>query len=109
MRQPHAPRRVAGLGCRGGAVVSPGCGTTVMPGRPKRPAPCSVTVTVTVAATPLAPMPIPAGGSFELAFPLPASVVGAPAMPVMIEVSRTFRAGADIRDLGLAFGEFEVR
>ena len=68
-----------------------------------------VTVTVTVAGAPLAPMPIPAGGSFELAFPLPASVVGAPSMPVAIEVSRTFRVGADIRDLGLAFGEFEVR
>jgi hypothetical protein len=40
---------------------------------------------------------------------LPAAVVGQPAMQVEVEVSRTFRAGADIRDLGLAFGEFEVR
>ena len=68
-----------------------------------------VTVTVTAGGALLAPMPIPAGGSFELAFPLPASVVGTPDMPVVIEVSRTFRVGADIRDLGLAFGEFEVR
>jgi hypothetical protein len=30
-------------------------------------------------------------------------------MQVVVEVSRTFRSGADIRDLGLAFGEFEVR
>jgi len=30
-------------------------------------------------------------------------------MQVVVEVNRTFRAGSDIRDLGLAFGEFEVR
>jgi hypothetical protein len=68
-----------------------------------------VTVTVTVDGSTLAPMAIPAGGSFELAFPLPAAVVGKPAMAVVVDVSRTFRAGADIRDLGLAFGEFEVK
>jgi hypothetical protein len=68
-----------------------------------------VSVAVTVDGLPLAPMPIPAGGSFELAFPLPAAVLGKPEMAVTVEVSRTFRAGADIRDLGLAFGEFEVK
>jgi hypothetical protein len=68
-----------------------------------------LTVTATVDGLTLAPMAISAGGKFELAFPLPAAVVGKAAMPVVVEVSRTFRAGADIRDLGLAFGEFEVK
>jgi hypothetical protein len=68
-----------------------------------------VTVTVSASGAPLAPLTIAAGGDFELAFPLPAAVVGQPSMQVVVEVSRTFRAGADIRDLGLAFGEFEVK
>ena len=68
-----------------------------------------LTVTVTVNGLALAPAALRSAGNFELAFPLPAAVVGQPAMQVEVEVSRTFRAGADIRDLGLAFGEFEVR
>jgi hypothetical protein len=68
-----------------------------------------VNVTVSVNGSTLAPAPIPGGGNFELAFALPAEVVGQPSMAVVVEVSRTFRAGADVRDLGLAFGEFEVR
>jgi len=55
-----------------------------------------LTVSVTVNSAPLAPVTLTSGGDFELAFPLPDSQVG-------------LRAGADIRDLGLAFGEFEVR
>jgi len=68
-----------------------------------------LTVTVTVNGSALVPMAISAGGNFELAFPLPAAAVGQPAIELVVEVSRTFRAGADLRDLGLAFGEFEVR
>jgi len=68
-----------------------------------------LTVSLTVNGSPLPPAAVTAGGDFELAFPLPDAVVGQPAMRVTVEVSRTFRAGADIRDLGLAFGEFEVR
>jgi hypothetical protein len=68
-----------------------------------------VTVTVTVNGSTLAPARIAAGGNFELAFALPEAVVGQSSMQVVVEASRTFRAGADIRDLGLAFGEFEVR
>ena len=67
-----------------------------------------VGVKVTVNGSTLAPMTIAAGGNFELAFSLPEAVVGQ-AMQVVVEVNRTFRAGSDIRDLGLAFGEFEVR
>jgi hypothetical protein len=68
-----------------------------------------LTVSVTVNGTPLAPATLASGGDFELAFPLPDSLVGQSAIAIVVEVSRTFRAGADIRDLGLAFGEFEVR
>jgi hypothetical protein len=68
-----------------------------------------VNVTVTVDGSALAVVPIPGGGSFELAFPLPAAARGKPEMAVTVEVSRTFHAGTDIRDLGLAFGEFEVK
>lgn len=69
----------------------------------------AVTVAVSVNSSPLPPQTIPFGGNFELAFSLPDSIVGQPAMQVEVEVSRTFRAGADVRDLGLAFGEIEVR
>jgi hypothetical protein len=67
-----------------------------------------VTVSVSINGTLVATAPIP-GGDFELAFALSPDVVGQPSMEVVVEVSRTFRAGADVRDLGLTFGEFEVR
>ena len=68
-----------------------------------------LTVSVTVNGTPLAPAILASGGDFALVFPLPDSLVGQSAIEIVVEVGRTFRAGADIRDLGLAFGEFEVR
>jgi hypothetical protein len=68
-----------------------------------------LTVSVTVNGSPLAPSTLASGGNFELAFPLPDAVVGLESIEVAVEVNRTFRADADIRDLGLAFGEFEVR
>ena len=68
-----------------------------------------LTVAVTVNGAPLAPATLASGGDFELAFSLPDSLAGRSALEIIVEVSRTFRAGADIRDLGLAFGEFEVR
>ena len=68
-----------------------------------------VTVTASVNSLTLGSQAIRAAGDFELAFPLPASVVGQGAIQIVVEVSRTFRAGSDIRDLGLAFGEFEIR
>lgn len=77
------------------------------PAAPLRAGP--LTVVATVNGSPLPPATITAGGDFELAFPLPDSLVGQAAMQVAVEVSRTFRAGGDIRDLGLSFGEFEVR
>jgi hypothetical protein len=68
-----------------------------------------VTVTVTVNGAPLPPAEIRTGGDFELAFALPPSAVGTQVMHTVAEVSRTFRAPPDIRDLGLAFGAIEVR
>jgi len=68
-----------------------------------------VSVAVTVDGAPLAAASIRSGGSFELAFPLPPSAVGKPAMRILLEVSRTFRTPPDVRDLGLAFGTIEVR
>lgn len=46
---------------------------------------------------------------FDLAFPLPARLVGKPAIEVTVQLDRTFRAPGDLRDLGLTFGSFEVR
>jgi hypothetical protein len=68
-----------------------------------------VTVTAGVDGSTLGSQAIRAAGDFELAFPLPASAVGQGVMQIVVEVSRTFRAGSDIRDLGLAFGDFEIR
>ncbi len=47
--------------------------------------------------------------AFDLSFPLPPPVAGRPEMLVSVEVSRTIRPASDPRDLGLAFGVFEVR
>ena len=68
-----------------------------------------LTVAIAVNGSPLPPANVTVGGDFELTFPLPDSQVGQPALALTVEVSRTFHAGADIRDLGLACSEFEVR
>ena len=46
---------------------------------------------------------------FDLAFPLPASVVGKAEIHIAVEVSRTIRVAGDNRDLGATFGTFEIR
>jgi hypothetical protein len=51
----------------------------------------------------------PGQGQFQLVFPLPAAVTGTGEMQVEAAISRTTRAPGDDRDLGLAFGVFEVR
>jgi hypothetical protein len=51
----------------------------------------------------------PGENAFELAFPLPDALAGKPELNVTVEVARTFRPASDPRDLGLAFGVFEVR
>jgi len=68
-----------------------------------------VNVSVTVNGSALAPAAVSSGGTFELAFPLPSALVGQSVIEITVAAGRTFRAGADVRDLGLAFGEFEVK
>ena len=70
--------------------------------------PLPVTVTVDGAALP-ATVIRPGENAFELVFALPDSVVGKAEMRVTVEVGRVFRPASDPRDLGLAFGTFEVR
>ncbi|MBZ5624725.1 MAG: hypothetical protein LAQ69_39405, partial [Acidobacteriia bacterium] len=69
-----------------------------------------ILVTVAVDSSTLAPAVIRSGdNTFELYWPLPDAALGKPEMQVSVEVSRTFRPPTDARDLGLAFGAFEVR
>jgi hypothetical protein len=42
-------------------------------------------------------------------FALPPGIVGKSEIDITVEVSRTVRIGADLRDLGLAFGRFEIK
>jgi hypothetical protein len=63
-------------------------------------------LSVSVNGLPLPPARI-AALSFELAFPLPQELVGKESIDVSLAVDRTVRP--DGRELGLAFGVFEVR
>jgi hypothetical protein len=72
------------------------------------PGPLSVTVTVDGSTLP-ATVIRPGENAFELVFALPDSVVGKAEMRVTVEVGRVIRPASDPRDLGLAFGAFEVR
>jgi hypothetical protein len=78
------------------------------PAEQLRGGPLSVAVTIDGVALPAAFIR-PGENTFELAFALPAAVVGRPEMQVGVEVSRTFVPPGDLRELGLAFGVFEVR
>jgi hypothetical protein len=67
-------------------------------------------VTVTVEGVTLPPTTIrPGTKAFELAFALPDTSIGKPEMHVTVEVGRIIHPASDPRDLGLAFGTFEVR
>jgi hypothetical protein len=68
----------------------------------------AVTVTIDGVALPAAAIR-PGENSFELAYALPEAATGRPAIDVAVEVARTFHTAADQRDLGLAFGVFEIR
>ena len=61
-------------------------------------------------------LPLPAasvascgGENFELAFDLPPGLTQKSWLEVVVEVDRTYHAPGDERELGLAFGKFEVR
>ncbi len=71
-----------------------------------RAGPLTVAVTVDNSTLPAAAI---RETSFELEFHLPDAMAGQRQMQVTVEVSRTFRPSGDARDLGLAFGFFEVR
>jgi hypothetical protein len=72
-----------------------------------RAGPLPVTVTVDGSATEAVIRP--GENAFELAIPLPVSVVGKAEMKVTVAVARVLHPESDPRDLGLAFGVFEVR
>jgi hypothetical protein len=65
-------------------------------------------VTVSIDGVPLPPATIK-DSAFELSFPLPDSAVGKAELKVAVEAARTFRPASDPRELGLAFGSFEIR
>ncbi len=66
-------------------------------------------VTVTVDGSVTEAVIRPGENAFELAIPLPASVAGKAEMKVTVAVARVLHPESDPRDLGLAFGVFEVR
>ncbi|MCX6629103.1 MAG: hypothetical protein NTW28_15910 [Candidatus Solibacter sp.] len=70
--------------------------------------PLPVTVTVDGATLPATAIR-PGDSAFELVFALPDSVVGKKEMRITVEVGRVIRPPSDPRELGLAFGAFEVR
>jgi hypothetical protein len=78
------------------------------PGEQLRAGPLPVTVADNGSPFPAASIR-PGENAFELSFPLPDWLVGKPELLVAVEVARTFRPESDQRDLGLAFGVFEVK
>ena len=102
------PRRAS---LRMGAPASPGRKLYLRGACPDellRAGPLPVIVTVEGVTLPVTAIR-PGENAFELAFPLPDSVVGKAEMRVTVEVGRVIRPASDPRDLGLVFGTFEVR
>ncbi len=66
-------------------------------------------VSVTAGNIPLPPQSLHVAGSFELAFELPASLIGKRELEIAVTVDRVIRPVTDPRDFGLAFGTFEVK
>ena len=72
--------------------------------------PGPLAMTLTVDGIRLAPVRFTKGNAVStFDFALPAEAVGKSDMDVTVEVERTVRNGADRRDLGLAFGRFEIK
>ena len=67
--------------------------------------PVTVTVDGAVTGTSIRP----GENAFELAIALPVSVVGKQEIHVTVAVGRVLHPASDPRDLGLAFGTFEVK
>jgi hypothetical protein len=100
----RATLRIAGPAAAGARLYLRG----ECPDEQLRAGPLGVTVMADGVALPAAT--IKAGeNAFELAYALPHGAVGKSALAITVEVSRTFRPASDPRDLGLAFGVFEVK
>lgn len=48
-------------------------------------------------------------GQFSFVFDLPANLIGHPSIGIALDLNRTFHAPSDSRELGVAFGVFEIR
>ena len=67
-------------------------------------------MTVTVDGVRLAPVQFTKGNAeATFDFALPNETAGKREIDIGVEVSRTVRVGSDRRDLGLAFGRFEIK
>ena len=67
-------------------------------------------MTLTVDGVRLPPVRFTEGNTeTTFAFALPPETVGKSSIEITVAVSRTVRVGADTRDLGLAFGQFEIK
>jgi hypothetical protein len=66
--------------------------------------------TLTVDGVRLAPAQFTKGNAWSTVdFALPPQAAGKSEIDITLELSRTVRIGADRRDLGLAFGQFEIK
>jgi hypothetical protein len=100
----RATLRMAGPGAAGQKLYLRGS----CPEEQLRNGPLAVTVEIDGVKLPGAEIR-PGENSFELAYALPAAATGRGVIEVAVEVARTFHTAADRRDLGLAFGVFEIR
>jgi hypothetical protein len=67
-------------------------------------------MTVTVDGIRLAPAQFTKGNAeATFDFALPPETAGTSEIDITVEVSRTVRVSPDVRDLGLAFGRFEIK
>ena len=67
-------------------------------------------MTVTVDGIRLPPVQFTKGDAqATFGFALPPETIGKSEIGIAVEVSRTVRVGTDPRDLGLAFGRFEIK
>ncbi len=82
--------------------------TAICPALQLRKGPLEMTVSVDGAGLP--PVQFSRGDTdVTFDFALPTQTVGKAEIEIVVEVSRTVRVGGDQRDLGLAFGRFEIK
>jgi hypothetical protein len=74
-----------------------------------RQGPLQLRVSVNGVPLPAASVASCGGENFALAFDLPPGLTRKSWLDIVVEVNRVYRAPGDQRELGLAFGTFEVR